>query len=83
MKTTWRKAIREVTDAPLIACTLSEEELDVEFDDDLGLSDGKAFTAWTGDLVLFPVDSDGAEWVASVPRNPCDIATKHVGGGGT
>ena len=80
--TTWRKAL---TDAgfdwgDLQGCTLSDEDLDVEFYDGFGASDGKPFTAWTSDRVYFPVVYDGSEWVGSVPRNPCDEATPHVGG---
>lgn len=37
------------------------------------------FTAWTKNRVYFPVTHDGREWVDSVPRNPCNEATKHVG----
>lgn len=42
---------------------------------------GCPFTLWTKNFVYFPARYDGAEWVASVPRNPCDVATRHVGGG--
>ena len=52
---------------------------DREFDDGFGGSNGGPFTVWTKDFVYFPVVYDGAEWVGSVPRNPCDIATEHVG----
>lgn len=54
--------------------------LDVEFDDGYGGTEGPAFTLWTKDNVYFPVCYDGAEWVCSVPRNPCDVASTHVGG---
>ena len=55
--------------------------LDVAFDAGYGSSHGPQFTAWTADRVYFPVVYDGAEWVGSVPRNPCGQATEHVGGG--
>jgi hypothetical protein len=61
-------------------CTLTEAELLERFDCGYGLSSGKPFTAWTDKRVYFPVVYDGAEWVGSVPRNPCDEATPHHGG---
>ncbi len=86
MLTTWRKAISEAmvghgeTIEDIIHCTLSPEELDVEFDDGYGGSEGKPFTAWTKSRVYFPVVYDGAEWAASVPRDPCDESVEHIGG---
>lgn len=81
MKTTWRKLIKEALfDDELIACTLSEDELDKKFSDGYGGSEGKPFTAWSETRVYFPVVYDGSEWVCSAPRNPCDEATSHVGG---
>ncbi len=64
----------------LIANTLSEESMDVEFDDGYGGSEGKPFTAWSEKYTYFPAVYDGAEWVARVLRNPCDVATGHIGG---
>jgi hypothetical protein len=55
--------------------------LDVDFDAGYGSPHGPRFTAWTTQRVYFPVVYDGAEWVGSAPRNPCDEATEHVGGG--
>lgn len=78
MTTTWRI---DMDWSAIIACTLTDEELDVEFDDSYGISRGKAFTAWTEELVLFPAVYDGEEWVEAVPRNPSDLATQHVGRG--
>jgi hypothetical protein len=82
--TTWRKQIAaEMAQHPgeeLVAVTLSDEELDREFDSGYGGSQGDAFTAWSENWVYFPAVYDGAEWVASVPRHPCDEATIHVGG---
>jgi hypothetical protein len=40
-----------------------------------------AFTAWTETRVYFPATYDGGSWIDSVPRHPCDEATKPVGGG--
>lgn len=45
-----------------------------------GGPEGVPFTAWTKERVYFPVVYDGAEWVESVPRNPCDEALDHRGG---
>tara|TARA_R110002012_G_scaffold318308_1_gene536366 strand:+ start:16958 stop:17203 length:246 start_codon:yes stop_codon:yes gene_type:complete len=64
----------------LVYCTLTEKEALVEFDEGYGIEQGKAFTAWGVDRVYFPVMYDGAEWVDSVPRDPCNEATMHVGG---
>jgi hypothetical protein len=78
---TWRKMIDVAIErnglGKLIACTLSEEELDVEFDRAFGAAEGAPFTAWTELYVLFPVEYDGAEGVGYAPRNPCGQATEH------
>lgn len=85
--TSWRELINEnmkehgLTWADIIATTLTEKELDFMFDNGYGGSNGYHFTAWTKDRVFFPVQYDGAEWVGSAPRNPCDEKTEHVGGG--
>lgn len=55
-------------------------DLDAEFDAGYGGINGCPFTVWTKRWVYFPVVYDGAESVGSVPRNPCDVATEHVGG---
>jgi len=78
---TWKELIDErAGDDVIIACTLSEDELKVRFDDSYGTSHGKPFTAWSENYVYFPVVYDGAEWVGRAPRNPCDEATGHHGG---
>lgn len=64
----------------VVACTLTENELDAKFDRGYGGSEGKPFTLWTSTRVYFPVVYDGAEWVGSAPRHPCDEATNHQGG---
>lgn len=85
-KTAWRKAIQHAlhehgeTFQDIIHTTLSDAEWDIEFYDGYGGAEGESFTAWTANRVYFPVVYDGAEWVASVPRNPCGEATEHVGG---
>ena len=82
---TWRELIAKEMSArgdlgPIVACTLSDDEMDAGFDDSWGMSSGRPFTAWTERRVYFPAVYDGREWVASAPRNPCDEATRHVGG---
>ena len=62
-------------------CTLSDEELKKDFDSGYGRTEGAPFTAWGEKWVYFPICYDGAEWVGSVPRNPCDISLEHQGGG--
>lgn len=86
--TTWRRQISERLEsngeqwADVVACTLSAADLDRPFHDDYGACEGRPFTLWTRTRVYFPVCYDGAEWVRSVPRDPCDEMTRHVGGGG-
>lgn len=82
--TTWRKLISEALSkcslswADVVFCTLTDAELDVEFDRTWGGPEGKPFTLWTEDRVFFPVEYDGWESVKSAPRNPCDEATRHI-----
>jgi hypothetical protein len=59
--------------------TLTDKQLNKSFDN--GGPKGEPFTAWGEKYVYFPVCYDGAEWVGSAPRNPCDKATEHQGGG--
>jgi hypothetical protein len=85
-RTTWREKITVVMQKhgeswdDVEASTLDDTALDVVFDDMSGHPEGGHFTLWTGERVYFPACYDGTEWVASVPRNPCDEATEHVGG---
>ena len=62
-------------------CTLDEAGLKVEFNAGLGGLEGAPFTAWGEKWVYFPICYDGAEWVGHAPRNPCDLAMHHQGGG--
>lgn len=73
-------AYRGETLIDLVANTLSEEEMLVEFDDDFGSEEGKPFTAWSQKAVYFPAKYDGSEWVESVSRHPDGEPTNHVGG---
>lgn len=85
-KTTWRHGIkRAMRDngeswGDVVDCTLTDEQLDVEFNDGYGGTEGEPFTLWTKRRVYFPVVYDGAEWVGSVPRNPNGERTNHHGG---
>lgn len=58
-----------------------DAELDRDFDDGFGGCEGTPFTLWSDERVYFPACYDGAEWCASVPRNPKPTATDHIGGG--
>ncbi len=83
--TTWREQLKQtqlrVNDTgPIIACTLSDSELDTEFDEGFGCEEGQAFTAWSEVYVYFPICYDGSEWAGYAPRNPCDIKRIHQGG---
>lgn len=52
--------------------------LDAAFDNGYGSAEGEPFTLWTKSRVYFPTEYDGAEGVASVPRNPCEECVDHV-----
>lgn len=80
--TTWREEIAATADGDaIIACTLTDEELDAIFNAGYGEVNGKPFTAWSDRYVYFPICYDGSEWVGRAPRNPCNEATQHEGGG--
>ena len=61
--------------------TLTDEQLDKEFDPGYGLQKGDPFTVWTESRVYFPIQYDGSEWCGSVSRNPDGKVTFHLGGG--
>ena len=84
--TTWRKEIEHALEMNNeafddVVDMIFAGDIDEVFDSGYGCSQGCNFTVWTKDRVYFPVVHDGAEWVGSVPRNPCDEATRHKGGG--
>lgn len=58
-----------------------QSTLDVTFDTGYGSAQGPSFTAWSANRVYFPLCYDGSEWVGSAPRNPCEQACVHQGGG--
>ncbi len=76
-----REFISNNEDYSKMITTLTDEELHKKFDTGFGGVEGIAFTAWGENYVYFPVCYDGAEWVGSAPRNPCDVKCAHVGGG--
>jgi len=77
-----RECLLNDDDYSKIICTLSKNKRAKKFNTGFGLIEGERFSAWTDDYVYFPEVYDGLESVASVPRNPCDKVTRHVGGGG-
>jgi len=88
MKTCWNTLLKEAmkrrgeTPAEILSSTLSEAELQREFDTDWGGEiQGQPFTVWTAHTVYFPLVYDGKEWVGSVARHPDGKPTQHQGGG--
>jgi hypothetical protein len=83
---TWTQLIEDAfsynhdTWADVVSSTLSEVEVNEEFDNSFGGTNGRPFTLWTTKRVYFPVMYDGSEWVESVSRNPDGVKTEHVGG---
>lgn len=86
-KVCWRQQLTEAlqengeTWLDIVSNTMSEVEMDAMFYPGFGGADGCPFTVWTHGYVYFPASYDGAELVASVPRNPNGVATNHIGGG--
>ena len=78
---TWKQLLEDCAKGDkIIACTLTDDELNTEFDDGYGGIEGEPFTAWGEKYVYFPATYDGSEWVGRVPRNPCNDKTVHIGG---
>ena len=61
--------------------TMTDEEMNKEFDSGFVGLEWIPFTVWTARTVYFPIGYDGAEWVGSVSRNPDGKPTEHQGGG--
>jgi hypothetical protein len=84
---TWREMLEEAMKdrgelfTDLVSSTLSDAEMDKEFDSGYGSANGEPFTAWSENTVYFPVCYDGQEWVGFVSRNPDGKPTWHQGGG--
>ena len=82
---TWRESIKKEMASHgdsfdlLESSTLTDNELDETFDSDFGATYGRPFTLWTKTRVYFPVQYDGAEWAASVSRDPDNKPTNHLG----
>ena len=82
----WKEMIQEAmaergeTLADLEANTLTEADMNEEFDSGYGGTEGAPFTAWSAKTVYFPICYDGAEWVGSVSRHPDGKPTDHQGG---
>jgi len=85
--TTWRKEIKSCMKGNkdswvnVVSCTISNEELDREFDYGYGGTNGAPFCLWTHTRIYFPVCYDGAEWCGSASRNPDGKSLNHQGGG--
>lgn len=83
----WREELTEALKAndeswsSIESITLTDDQLDRDFDDSWGGTEGDPFTVWTAKRVYFPACYDGGEWVASVARNPDGKPTSHIGGG--
>ena len=82
--TNWREELKEAFEAngddfSKMKTTLTESDLNIEFDSESATESGKPFTAWGEEYVYFPICYEGSEWVGSAPRNPCDEATSHQG----
>ena len=73
-------AERGETLADLEANTLTEADMNNEFDSGYGGTEGAPFTAWSAKTVYFPICYDGSEWVGSVSRHPDGKPTDHQGG---
>ena len=85
--TTWHKEISNELeshnetwkDVLVSDCTLNHIKLHKEFDSSYGGVRGAPFTIWSKKRVYFPATHGGAEWCASVSRNPDGIPTNHIG----
>lgn len=76
---TWRDYLNRF-DEKIIACSLSEEELDMKCDSFVRGVNGKGFAAWSEKNVYILVCCDESERIIRVSRNPDDADTEHVGG---
>ena len=75
MMTTWRKELEQAfiktkDSWETLQITLSEEELNKEFEDGAGEQEGNSFYAWSDNWVYFVNSFDGMERVDYIPRNP-------------
>jgi hypothetical protein len=85
-KTTWRIELNEALEdnketwEDIVSNTMTNEQMDKEFDPGWGVPEGCEFTVWTNNFVYFPLCYDGSESVGCVSRNPDDKPTNHLGG---
>lgn len=85
--TNWKLMLDEVLEEngesweDVEANTMTEEEMNQDFDSGYGGTEGCPFTIWTNKTVYFPICYDGAEWVGYVSRHPDGKPTDHQGGG--
>lgn len=83
---TWKKMITEIAKSKgeefeSLLLEIDAGEIDREFDDGYGGTEGAPFTAWGKDWVYFPICYDGAEWVGCAPRGPMSgFKMQHQGG---
>jgi len=77
--TTWRREIQNEMDElfetwdDVESCTLTDEQLDHEFEDALeSCCASMEFNLWTKRCVYFPIRDGYYYCVGSAPRNPCD-----------
>jgi hypothetical protein len=81
MLTNWRKMLTEVmnahgdTMADVVAVNPVGIDLDKEFDDGFGATEGEPFYIWTKRRIYFSKEYDGAESVGSLPRRPTQKET--------
>jgi hypothetical protein len=86
MMTTWKELLvhemrnRGETPNDIVSNTMSEDEMNEEFDSGFGGVEGIPFTVWTKNTVYIPGCYDGAEFVISASRNPDGKPTEHQGG---
>ena len=74
----WNEMIA-IYDDKIIACTLSDKEMEVKFDTGFGSANGVRFAAWSEKWVYFPVEYDGSEWVGRASRCIGDYLAEGVG----
>jgi hypothetical protein len=65
---------------PVIAHAPDEASFDIVFNQGYGEAEGPPVLAWTKTRVYFPVEYDGAESIASAPRDPQPEGQTHVAG---
>lgn len=73
--TTWRKELIEILKVTkdsweYLVITITDEELDKEFDDGYGSSEGTPFTAWSDNYVYFSREYDGSDYIDHIQRHP-------------